>query len=177
VLALVGGAAMLAGDLYFATRIWPDRYDAQPGMVVPPIIAGCAVGLAQVPLRLMNGGGQGGSRAIMNMIATVTGGKLSGRFAIKNLKQAGQLLYVWGGTLLGSYLACRMYNVRSPAGYTPLASFVGGALALFGSRLAGGCACGHGVTGFSELGLESMAGAACIFAGGIATMFFSGLPL
>ncbi len=175
VLALVGGAAMLAGDLYFAQSIWPDRYDAQPGNFIPPVVAGMAVGLAQVPLRLMNGGGQGGSRAIMNIIAGVTGGKLSGRFAINNVKQAGQLLYVWGGTLLGSYIACRMYNVRSPAGYSPMASFAGAALALFGSRLAGGCACGHGVTGFSELGLESMAGAACIFAGGIATMFVSGL--
>jgi hypothetical protein len=174
-LALGAGLAMLAGDYYFSTRIWPDRFDAQPGNFVPPIVAGMAVGLSQIPLRLLNGGGQGGSRSIMNLIAGVTGGKLSGRFAIKNIKQAGQLIYVWGGTLLGSFLACRMYNLASPTGYSPAASFFGAALALFGSRMAGGCACGHGVTGFSELGLESMAGAACIFAGGIATMLFSSL--
>ena len=177
VIAFVGGVAMLAADYYFSVKIWPDSFDALPGQFIPPIVAGIAVGAAQVPLRLMNGGGQGGSRAIMNIIAGVTRGKLSGRFAIKNIKQAGQILYVWGGTLLGAYVASRMYNLTAPTGYSPLMSFLGSALAIFGSRLAGGCACGHGVTGFSELGLESMAGAACIFAGGIATMFITNLPV
>jgi hypothetical protein len=176
-LALGAGASMLAGCYFFSQNIWPDRYDALPGSFVPPLVAGMVVGIAQIPLRLLNGGGQGGSRSIMNIIAAVTGGKLSGRFAITNVKQAGQLLYVWGGTLLGSYIACRMYNLSSPTGYSPAASFLGAALALFGSRMAGGCTCGHGITGFSELGLESMAGAAAIFGGGILTMMFSGLSV
>lgn len=131
----------------------------------------------QVPLRLINGKGQGGSTSIVNVVAAVTGGRLGGRHSITNVKQAGQMLYVWGGTLLGAIVAARWYDLPAPQGYGPMMSFVGGFLALFGSRLANGCACGHGVTGFSELSLESMAGAACIFAGGIATMLVTNLPV
>eukprot|EP00662_Eupelagonemidae_sp_cell21_P020460 gene20460-biopygen77079 len=61
-------------------------------------------------------------------------------------------------------------------------SFAGGVLIIVGARVAGGCTsgapryntverltCGHGISGVSELGLESFAGCAAIFGGAIGT--------
>jgi len=40
---------------------------------------------------------------------------------------------------------------------------------LFGSRAAGGCTCGHGISGMSELSLQSVVGTMGIFGGAIVT--------
>ena len=52
-----------------------------------------------------------------------------------------------------------------------LVSFIGGVLVLLGSRLAGGCTSGHGISGTMQLAVSSWVAAMCFFAGGIATAF------
>ncbi len=47
-------------------------------------------------------------------------------------------------------------------------SFVGGTLLGLGSRWAGGCTSGHGISGTMQLSVASWVAAICFFAGGIA---------
>ncbi|ACL16941.1 YeeE/YedE thiosulfate transporter family protein [Methanosphaerula palustris] len=56
-------------------------------------------------------------------------------------------------------------------GYSPVIRIVialaGGILLGLGARWAGGCTCGHGISGSIQLSLASMIAAGCFFAGGI----------
>lgn len=173
------GSIMLLADYALPkyVDVGNDRLSLSPLLATTPLIAGLSVGLNQIPMRLLAECGQGGSRAIMQMVATLTGGKLANRFQIQGLGCTNQLVYVWGGTLLGAVIASLTLALPRPDGYGAWDSLLGGALMVFGARIAAGCACGHGVSGFSELNLQSIAGACAIFAGGIATMLLSGLTV
>ena len=48
-------------------------------------------------------------------------------------------------------------------------AFVGGALLLFGARLAGGCTSGHIISGITQLAVSGLLFAAGVFAAGLAT--------
>lgn len=52
-----------------------------------------------------------------------------------------------------------------------VAAFLGGALMIFGARLAGGCTSGHGISGALQLAVSSWVFVAVLFATGIATAF------
>ena len=86
------------------------------------------------------------------------------------------------GLLIGGFLASRLgaRASRAPAvelvhaGETTtrrryLDAFAGGALLLFGARLAGGCTSGHIISGITQLAVSSMIFAAGVFAAGMAT--------
>ena len=51
------------------------------------------------------------------------------------------------------------------------AAFIGGAILLFGARLAGGCTSGHGISGGLQLALSSWTFLIAMFAAGIGTAF------
>lgn len=46
-------------------------------------------------------------------------------------------------------------------------AFVGGAVAMFGARLADGCASGHGLSGVMQLSVSGVVALVCFFAGGM----------
>lgn len=46
-------------------------------------------------------------------------------------------------------------------------SFLGGVLMAFGSRLAGGCTSGHGISGTAQLSVSSWISVICFFIGGV----------
>ncbi|MDD5557832.1 MAG: YeeE/YedE thiosulfate transporter family protein [bacterium] len=48
------------------------------------------------------------------------------------------------------------------------AAFAGGAIAIFGARIAGGCPSGHGLSGLMQLSASGLVALACFFLGGIA---------
>lgn len=48
-----------------------------------------------------------------------------------------------------------------------LTALIGGAVAMFGARLAGGCPSGHGLSGLSQLAISGFVAAAGFFVGGI----------
>lgn len=50
-----------------------------------------------------------------------------------------------------------------------IAAFAGGALVLFGARMAGGCTSGHGISGALQFAVSSWLFFAVMFASGIAT--------
>jgi uncharacterized membrane protein YedE/YeeE len=47
-------------------------------------------------------------------------------------------------------------------------AFIGGAISLFGARLAGGCPSGHGLSGTLQLSVSGFIALVCFFIGGIA---------
>jgi hypothetical protein len=51
------------------------------------------------------------------------------------------------------------------------AAFIGGAIMLFGARMAGGCTSGHGISGGLQLAVSSWAFFIAMFASGVATAF------
>lgn len=163
----------LVGAIVGLEKLWPHSRDAKAagGGSWLPIIAGAVIGLNQIPLRLIANHGQGGSTSIMTMLATVSGGAISGRHRLRDLKGATQLSYVWIGTLLGAYIGAKHEGMRPIEGFSTLRSVIGGALMMFGARFAGGCGCGRGISATSELSVESFAAACAIFGGGIATTF------
>lgn len=46
-------------------------------------------------------------------------------------------------------------------------AFIGGAIAVFGARLAGGCPSGHGLSGAAQLAISGLIAFICFFVGGI----------
>jgi uncharacterized membrane protein YedE/YeeE len=48
-------------------------------------------------------------------------------------------------------------------------AFLGGALILFGARLAGGCTSGHIISGITQLSVSGLIFGAAVFGGGILT--------
>ena len=45
--------------------------------------------------------------------------------------------------------------------------FLGGVVAMFGARLAGGCPSGHGLSGVMQLSVSGLVAMACFFTGGV----------
>jgi len=62
-----------------------------------------------------------------------------------------------------------MWRARFGAGvaFRGVVAFVGGLVAMFGARLAGGCPSGHGLSGVMQFAVGSLIAAACFFIGGI----------
>ena len=58
------------------------------------------------------------------------------------------------------------HHGKSPA-KRAIYAFIGGAVALFGARLAGGCPSGHGLSGFMQLSISGFIAIACFFIGGL----------
>ena len=48
-----------------------------------------------------------------------------------------------------------------------LVAFIGGAISIFGARLAGGCPSGHGLSGLIQLSISGIISLICFFIGGI----------
>lgn len=79
------------------------------------------------------------------------------------------------GVFLGSWaLAASQPNlVGADVSYiTPVSAVIGGAAMAFGSRLAGGCTSGHGISGMGLMGVSSIVSVASMFVGGFASARF-----
>jgi len=85
------------------------------------------------------------------------------------------------GLLIGSFVAARlsrtfrwqavptMWQERfgNKLGGRAIVAFLGGILAVFGARLAGGCPTGHGLSGIMQLSISGFISVICFFASGI----------
>lgn len=84
----------------------------------------------------------------------------------------GAFIAAWqGGELTGEWLP-GMWEARFGAGSIGLrwaAALGGGVLMAFGSRLAGGCTSGHGISGTMQLSVGSWIAVICFFVAGIGT--------
>ncbi len=87
------------------------------------------------------------------------------------------------GLALGAWISSRLSHDRAVEPVEPLwrrrfgpsprkrylAAFLGGAILMFGARLAGGCTSGHGISGSLQLALSGWLFFASVFASGIVT--------
>lgn len=90
------------------------------------------------------------------------------------------------GVFVGAYISSRISQDRTKERVPGLwawrfgpsvrkryiGAFLGGALMMFGARMAGGCTSGHGITGTLQLALSSWIFVFVLFATGIATAWF-----
>jgi uncharacterized membrane protein YedE/YeeE len=75
------------------------------------------------------------------------------------------------GTVLGGFVMVTVKPETLPVDsftLTPSRAILGGAIMAFGSRLAGGCTSGHGISGMAVFGVSSIVSVVSMFAGGIA---------
>jgi uncharacterized protein len=152
-----------------------------------PYAAGILIGLLQIPTFLLMDTALGASSSFVTMAAHIAAvfdpavasikyfaSHMSGA---KNWWQVAVVL----GIGLGAYLSMQLSGARrqtiSPiwqqtmgtstlAARAPLA-FLGGFIALFGARIAGGCTSGHGISGIAQLSVGSTLAVAAMFGGGI----------
>jgi uncharacterized membrane protein YedE/YeeE len=90
------------------------------------------------------------------------------------------------GVFIGAYLSSRLSGDREPGAAPPslwarrfgpgsakryAAAFVGGALLMFGARLAQGCTSGHGISGALQLAVSSWLFVAAFAASAVAAAF------
>jgi uncharacterized protein len=97
----------------------------------------------------------------------------------------GWYLMLLCGVFVGSLLSSRLSGDRSSVKVPPLwrwrfgnsvarrysFAFLGGALMVFGARIAGGCTSGHGISGSLQLAVQSWTFILLAFAVAIATAF------
>ncbi|TVQ32951.1 MAG: lipocalin [Geminicoccaceae bacterium] len=152
-----------------------------------PYVAGVLIGLLQIPAFLLVNTALGASSSYVTL-GTVVGGLVDPAMSahayfasyVATAKDFWQLAMVLG-IAAGAYLSARASGLlrqgfspiwRRAAGIETLSSralmaFSGGFILLFGARLAGGCASGHGLSGMAQLAIGSMVTVAAMFAAGI----------
>lgn len=138
-----------------------------------PVIAGMLLGSVQIPLTLLARKNVGSSTSY-SVLASFAAAPLSDSPYFAKLRSSfdsiWQVIFVVGVTA-GAAFAASTSGVwySSAAAISPLESFVGGFLLLFGARFANGCTSGHGITGASHQGLSSFLSIAMMFGGAILT--------
>jgi hypothetical protein len=159
-------AAILATVMYFA-----------PGdgkVLVPGVVGGVLIGSSQAASLLLTGNTLGTSSAYeqvgdlfwwsFNLLRVrIRGGEA------KIPRPSVKATAFTAGTLLSSWALSLTMEVPKPAqaAITTLRAVPGGAIMVFGSRLAGGCTSGHGISGMSQLSISSIISVAGMFAGGM----------
>jgi len=155
---------------------YPDNPLHQPAW--PPIIVGATVGLAQIVVRRVSGDGLGTATSFTIAVGTLSWGKLAPGKGLqesrRNWWQPLFILWILVGALTAGATGPGLDSASQAgrqleSGFAWWLEALGGFLCILGARVAGGCTCGHGVSGTSELSLESFAGAGAIFGAAIAT--------
>lgn len=103
-------------------------------------------------------------------------------FQSKKVQVDWQMMFVLGiffGALVASLLGKSFKIERIPPMWAErfgstlstrvIAAFIGGTIAMFGARLAGGCPSGHGMSGMMQLALSSLIAMIFFLIGGIIT--------
>jgi len=152
-----------------------------------PYVAGMVIGLLQIPTFLLMDTALGASSSFVTVAAHIAALVDPGVASIKYFTS-----HMWGaknwwqvavvvGIGFGAYVSMRLSGTTretiSPVwaramGTSSLTTrapfaFLGGFIALFGARIAGGCTSGHGISGMAQLSVGSTVAVAAMFAGGI----------
>ncbi|EGD75566.1 hypothetical protein PTSG_06635 [Salpingoeca rosetta] len=146
----------------------------------PPWASGIIVGLLQGPAIHVIRDTLGSSTAY-GAVCSLTTHALPDEHREKHFSRFASMRIGWGNWWQVIYLAAAIIGALVSAvssgvlgdvhGIHPAAGFIGGFLMLFGSRLAGGCTSGHGISGFTLGNLASFVAVPFMFAGGIAAAF------
>lgn len=141
---------------------------------LPPIIGGLFIGAAQLASLILRGVPVGISTAYEDFGAKVCGlFQKRDKGGEKYVKAPTQAMAFAAGVMLGAAVLVRLVPKFAVAeivmglGVSPIRAIVGGAIMVFGARLAGGCTSGHGISGMSMLATSSVVTVASMFAGGM----------
>lgn len=143
-----------------------------------PVFCGIFVGLPQVPLTIALAKNIGASSSLLTLLAAATYPWSRGHPVMSTklygMRNWWQVCYAAG--LIGAGLLTRALFVGAPRqpvadSVIVLQGLIGGLIGGFGSRLAGGCTSGHGISGNGHLATISMVATAGIFAGGMIVAF------
>ncbi|EDQ88176.1 uncharacterized protein MONBRDRAFT_9521 [Monosiga brevicollis MX1] len=139
-----------------------------------PIVSGAIVGSMQIPAILFIGDTLGSSTSYMTLCAQTSGlpfikqtcGHLC-KFK-SGMGNWWQVFYIAMAALAAS-VSARMGATEGAVipGAAPGAAVFGGILMLVGSRLAGGCTSGHGLSGMGLMCINSFVAVAAMFGGGM----------
>eukprot|EP00928_Gymnodinium_smaydae_P043021 TRINITY_DN28912_c0_g1_i2.p1 TRINITY_DN28912_c0_g1~~TRINITY_DN28912_c0_g1_i2.p1 ORF type:complete len:441 (-),score=45.01 TRINITY_DN28912_c0_g1_i2:315-1637(-) len=182
-IALANGLTMLALCVYLEIVVdfrddvvkYMGALPTSSSAAWPPSLLGLVIGIGQIPVRLIHGDGRGASGSFVTLASTLTfdqvfkGTSLQASFS--NGFSGWQFVYNFIIVMAGAFCASWTsgivaVNQESNAlltGSLPVQAFVGMFISIIGAIYAGGCTCGHGVSGVSELALESWLGTAFIF--------------
>lgn len=138
-----------------------------------PVAGGSLIGLAQAASLLLTGSPVGVSAAYGE-----AGAYFWYLFSRKNGSHPKVSAMTFAaGILVGAFTMARAFRIdvaTTDVSVSPLAAIVGGFVMIVGSRLAGGCTSGHGISGMSAFAVASVISVAAMFAGGIATAMLLG---
>ena len=148
-----------------------------------PITSGVLMGLLQLPVFYLLDQNIAVSSSYILVAglgcSAASGGSCDQKYPyFKNFYSSGDFgqLASTVGIALGAYISATMSGVEinyDDMHASAARSFVGGMFVLFGARLAGGCASGHGLSGVARLSAASLVVTASMFAGAIGLGMFS----
>lgn len=148
----------------------PDK----PDVLLPGAVGGLLIGLSQFASLFLTSSTLGVSTAYEQLgnvfwwvYRTIVLGKRNPRPSIKATSFVlGSVLGSWG---LGKALGLSGGGGKGEVIIGTLRAVAGGVLLTFGSRVAGGCTSGHGISGMSLLSVGSFVSVGAMFAGGMGT--------
>jgi uncharacterized membrane protein YedE/YeeE len=161
--------ALCLGIVASVSFLAPDNKE----ILIPGAVGGLLIGGSQFTSLWLTGNTLGVSTAYEQLgdlfwwvLRTVTEGRRTQRPTIK-----GVAFVV--GSILGSFAVGKALGIDGAghgAGEVAIGSLravVGGVLLTIGSRIAGGCTSGHGISGMSLLSVSSFVSVGAMFAGGM----------
>ena len=162
-------AALLGGfSLFGANRA--------AGTLLHPVLGGALVGAAQATSLLLTGKAVGVSTAYEEVgrwfwrIVSPPPTPVDGASSPRPAPPAKAIPFA-AGLFLGSLVLARSI-VSAPVEQTEISmarAVVGGFAMVFGSRVAGGCTSGHGISGMAAFSVASFVSVGAMFGGGILT--------
>lgn len=139
----------------------------------PPQVGGAIIGALQLPLVMGLGHLLGSSSSYVTVVGCCVPDK-PGRAdlaAKRGPANFWQVAFVLGGVAGAAFSAAKSKTSGGTEGLHPAIAYAGGTALVLGSRIAGGCTSGHGISGFSVLSAASIVAMPAMFGGGIGTAF------
>ncbi|XP_033637736.1 uncharacterized protein LOC117298512 [Asterias rubens] len=141
-----------------------------------PSISGALIGSMQIPIVLAMGQTMGGSGSYCTMAAQFFPSETLARISPYLLRTKYGFNNWWSiaygcAAIIGAIFSASMSgSLGTTLGVPAHHAFVGGIVMVYGSRLAGGCTSGHGMSGMGTLCLFSFVAVPAMFIGGIGTL-------
>ncbi|KAI9138797.1 hypothetical protein BKA69DRAFT_717940 [Paraphysoderma sedebokerense] len=139
----------------------------------PPYVAGFLIGLLQFPAAIIVTETIGSASCYMvltqSFVKSILPNTLASGLIVTPVKKWWQVVYL-SSAVFGAYLSASLSGSLGKVSSVEdnMMAVIGGMVLLFGSRMAGGCTSGHGISGMGLLSFKSMVAVASMFVGGFA---------